>query len=328
MANRQLILGIDTSNYTTSLSLLNVEKQLVKEARRLLPVKAGEVGLRQSEALFQHISNLPELFEELLQGINPSEIAAIASATRPRPLEESYMPVFLAAKSYGQALSSALKVPFYEFSHQEGHIEAGLWSIGLAPKKPFMALHLSGGTTEALEVIPHGPGYQITILGGTSDLSAGQYIDRIGVKLGLPFPAGPHLEALAKGWTGSPLTVPISVKENQISLSGPETYLQRLLEKDHEPSAVARGVFDSLGKALSKLIKNLSKPYQEILLVGGVACNSFIKNQLMHEFKTSSMLIHFANPRFSSDNAVGIGLLGVKNHANKNTFGYRGNSIH
>ncbi len=322
MNSSQLVLGIDTSNYTTSLSLISMEGQLIHEERKLLPVKPGEVGLRQSEALFHHIKNLPQLFEKLLTDIAPMKIAAISSATRPRPLEESYMPVFLGAQSYGQAMATLLKVPLYQFSHQEGHIEAGLWSSGFVPRKPFLALHLSGGTTEALAVTPQGPGYQINILGGTNDLSAGQYIDRIGVKLGLPFPAGPHLEVLAKKWVDSPPSVPLSVQENHISLSGPETHFKRLIEQGHPPAAVASGVFHSLGKGLIKLIKNLAAPYQEILLVGGVACNSIIKEHLEEAFQKSGIRFYFANPRFSSDNAVGIGLLGVKNHADKNTISY------
>lgn len=321
MTNKSLILGIDTSNYTTSLSLTTLSGELVREKRRLLPVKLGAVGLRQSEALFHHMKHLPELFQELLEGIPPEALAAISCAVRPRPLEESYMPVFLGAKSYGETLAAALKIPCYGFSHQEGHLEAGVWSLQWQPQKPFLALHLSGGTTEVLRVIPQPAGYEIAIVGGTSDLSAGQFIDRIGVGLGLPFPAGPHLEGLANTCQDKGMEVPVSVKGSTISFSGPETFLQRQLKLPHDPGAIAKGLFLSIGKGLGKVIKHCLSSMDEVLLVGGVASNAIVKAALLESFKQTSVKFYFGVPKYCSDNAVGISLLGGKQYAAENSIG-------
>ncbi|AKL95300.1 O-sialoglycoprotein endopeptidase Gcp [Clostridium aceticum] len=322
MIKEAVILGLDTSNYTTSLALINLQGKLMKEERQLLPVEKGRLGLRQSEALFQHVKNMPLLVEALSKDIS-CQVVAIASATKPRPLEESYMPVFLAAESFGKTMSSLWRVPFYELSHQEGHIEAGLWSLDLKMKEPFLALHLSGGTTELLKVTPKTVGYEIDILGGSSDISAGQFIDRIGVKLNLPFPAGAYLEALLSEGEKGDINIPISVKGTTLSFSGPETFLQRRLEQNISSSQIAFSVFQCIAKSLLQLIKNALKkyPYQQVLLVGGVASNKVIKAFLEDQLRGENVKLNFGNPKYCSDNAVGIGVLGLQSYLyNKDDF--------
>lgn len=315
MMKRNLILGIDTSNYTTSLALIDIEGNLVNDARRLLPVEKGRLGLRQSDALFQHIKILPVLVKELLDKAGEYKIVAVSSATKPRPLEESYMPVFLAASSYGETLSQLLGVPFFDYSHQEGHIEAGLWSLKLQFQQPFLAFHLSGGTTELLLVNPLEDGYDIDIIGGTKDISAGQLIDRVGVKLDLPFPSGPHLEALADKCEGGNISSPFSIAGNYISYSGPETHFNRLIEKGAVAHEVAYAVFQCVGESLAASINNAIKTYGcgDILFVGGVASNLHIKS-LLEERLSGKIRMHFTLPKLCSDNAVGISSLGVKKY--------------
>ncbi len=313
---QKLVLGIDTSNYTTSLALMSLEGKLISEARQLLPVQKGSLGLRQSDALFQHVKNLPQLFNGLLAGLDAYDIVAVSGATRPRPLESSYMPVFLAASSYGQSISQVMKIPFYPFSHQEGHIEAGLWSANIQFQQPFLAFHLSGGTTELLLVNPAKEGYDIDIIGGSADISAGQLIDRLGVRLGLPFPAGPHLEELADKWAGQAIEAPVSVKATSVSFSGPETFLQRQIDKGSAPEEVAYLAFQCIGRSLLKCIKNALKDYRakELLLVGGVASNKFIRSVLADGFKENNLSINYGLPKHCTDNAVGISALGVKKY--------------
>lgn len=177
MIKEPIILGLDTSNYTTSLAMVNTQGKLINEERRLLEVKKGTLGLRQSEALFQHIKGFSVLSKRIAGISLDYNIVAIAAAIKPRPIENSYMPVFLAAQSLGETMSNLWNVPFYGFSHQEGHIEAGLWSLNLKMDKPFLTLHISGGTTELLRVTPKKKGYKIEIVGETSDISAGQFVD-------------------------------------------------------------------------------------------------------------------------------------------------------
>ncbi|SDK51111.1 Kae1-like domain-containing protein [Natronincola ferrireducens] len=313
MTKEKVVIGLDTSNYTTSLGVVNLQGQLIQDERILLPVKKGNLGLRQSEALFHHIKGLPLL----AQRTSGYEIVAISSAIKPRPIEDSYMPVFLAAESFGKTMSNLWDVAFYGFSHQEGHIKAGLWSTGVKPSKPFLALHLSGGTTEALKVIPKDIGYEIEIIGGTTDISAGQFIDRIGVKLNLPFPAGPHLEKILENQDlqllkGNP---PISVKGNYISFSGPETHFQREIKEASNPVEIAYGVFQCVARSLYKWIDNLLKSYpsDEILFVGGVASNKIIRSYLQDKLQ-KRLKLYFGDGQYCSDNGVGIAVLGVESY--------------
>lgn len=313
---QKLVLGIDTSNYTTSLALMNLEGRLVSEARQLLPVQQGSLGLRQSDALFHHVKNLPVLFNNLLMGLDDYEIVAVSAATRPRPLDDSYMPVFLAASSYGQSISQIMRIPFFPYSHQEGHIEAGLWSANIQFQQPFLAFHLSGGTTELLLVNPAKEGYDIDIIGGSSDISAGQLIDRIGVRLGLPFPAGPHLEDLADQWIGQAMETPISVKATTVSFSGPETFFQRQIDKGSMPKEIAYIAFQCVGRSLLSCTRNALKNHasKALLLVGGVASNKYIRAVLSDGLKENSLNINYGLPKYCTDNAVGISALGVKKY--------------
>ncbi|SES70853.1 N6-L-threonylcarbamoyladenine synthase [Natronincola peptidivorans] len=314
MNKEAAILGIDTSNYTTSLALITLEDELLVDKRKLLPVKEGLLGLRQSEAVFNHIKELPLLAKAISKENSRFEIVAISSATKPRPLPDSYMPVFIAAESFGYTMSNLFHVPFYKFSHQEGHIQAGLWSLSLKLKRPFFALHISGGTTELLKVIPKEVGYKIDILGSSSDISAGQFIDRIGVKLKLPFPAGAHMEALINKEIVDHVNIPVSVKNNSISFSGPETYIQRKLKENIKDDLIAYSVFQCVGKSLYQLIKNASTQdtCRDILLVGGVASNKIIREYLSEKLNQEAFKTYFALPNYCSDNAVGIASLGVE----------------
>ena len=118
------VLGLDTSNYTTSVALFDGERGV--NLGCLLEVRPGELGLRQSDALFQHVKRLPQLLEQLEIG----DIQAVGASTRPRAVEGSYMPCFLAGESQGRGIAATLGVPFYAHSHQQGHLAAAAWSAG------------------------------------------------------------------------------------------------------------------------------------------------------------------------------------------------------
>ena len=122
------VLALDTSNYTTSVAVFDGREG--QNEGRLLEVRPGELGLRQSDALFQHVKRLPELFGRLEERGMLRDIRAVGASTRPRAVEGSYMPCFLAGASQGEALSHTLGVPFYAFSHQQGHLAAASWSAG------------------------------------------------------------------------------------------------------------------------------------------------------------------------------------------------------
>ena len=167
------VIGIDTSNYTTSIAFFDGTGG--ENCSKLLPVKSGELGLRQSDAVFAHIKSLPELSGRLFSHVR-DEIRAVGVSTRPRAVEGSYMPCFLVGLSHATLLSNALHVPLVEVSHQQGHVAASLWSAGHLElmDAPHLAWHLSGGTTELLLVEPEGKLVKCTKIGGTTDISAGR----------------------------------------------------------------------------------------------------------------------------------------------------------
>ena len=312
-----LVLGIDTSCYTTSVAAVDVEDNLIEEHRQLLKVPAGERGLQQSQAVFQHIQNLPGVVSRVFNRLPEARIVAVAASTRPRPRERSYMPVFTVSETQGKTWAKILRVPFWETSHQEGHLLSGLWSCGMSTPDKFLAVHLSGGTSEILGVTYFSTEarFELEILGGTRDLHAGQLIDRIGVKMGLAFPAGPSLEKLAQGARGKEVRIPSSVDGYDFSFSGSETQARRLLEQGTPVPEVARAVESCITKTLEKALRHAVEDtgLKEVLLVGRVAANKFLRERLRQrlEHRAVGARLAFADPGYSTDNAVGVALAGT-----------------
>ena len=305
-------LGIDTSNYTTSVAVLDDQGQLVFENRRLLQVAQGKHGLRQSEALFQHVKVFPEIYN--LPASLAKNISGVAVSTRPRDIEGSYMPVFVAGLGYARTIAQTLGIPLLECSHQHNHLAAGFWSADWWPQgQQVLAVHLSGGTSEILDLNWDEPP-EIKLIGETRDINAGQFIDRVGVALGLPFPAGPHLEELAKGATGS-VRLASPVDEMNMSFSGPLSAALRLIG-DVEPAELARGVEDCVAKAVEKALIKAKEVTgsRQVLLVGGVMCNSRIRQRLIQrlEHKAHGFKLYFAAPEASRDNAIGCAVLAMR----------------
>lgn len=298
-------LAFDTSNYTTSVAYYSPEQQL--QARKLLDVPAGALGLRQQEALFQHVKRLPDLAEELL-GKDVGEIVAVGASVAPREAEGSYMPCFLAGSGQGRTLARALCVPFYPWSHQQGHLAAAAWSAGHLEllDAPFLAWHLSGGTTELLKVTPQGVAVTASKIGGTTDISAGQLIDRTGVLLGLDFPAGAALDALAREAEGTLKPFPVKTGELQFSLSGMENKVQALAQAGEAPAEIARFVLDTLAQTVQRVTVAAQDLYPglPVLCSGGVASNSRLRYRL-----TEFCQAVFAPPEYSTDNAMGTAIL-------------------
>lgn len=310
-----LFLGLDTSAYTTSLALVDSQKRVVSDQRIPLQVKPGERGLRQSQALFFHLKNLPILFESL-DYEQYQQVKAIAASAWPRRVENSYMPVFLAGLNQARALSRFSALPLYQVSHQEGHIMAAL--IGneeLFGQDGFLAVHFSGGTSEILRV-SWDPKHLLAIQTGLSglDLCAGQVVDRVGVLMGLPFPAGPALESLAM--QSSQIDIPhlsTTVKGKGFSFSGIEAQAMRLIKAGCKHQDMAYALFKAIARTLEKalLFETAQSGLAHVLLAGGVMANQIIKNHLLDRLADSShgLHLHFAEPRLCSDNAVGVACL-------------------
>lgn len=298
------VVGIDTSNYTTSIAYL--DEQWGENCGKLLPVKQGALGLRQSDAVFAHTKSLPELSGRLFSHIPEKNITAIGVSTRPRAVEGSYMPCFLVGVSHAALLSQALGVPLVEVSHQQGHIAAALWSAKRMDlmDSPFLSWHLSGGTTELLLVSPDGRNVKCEKIGGTTDISAGQLIDRTGQLLGLPFPAGKHLDELSNEATGND-RFRVKCTERSFSFSGIQNKVQQYYAQGQTPPetaafalrCVAGAVFQATQQALD------AYPGLPVVFSGGVASNKLLR-QWMAPLKPI-----FAEPQYSTDNAMGVAVL-------------------
>ncbi len=304
-------LGIDTSNYRTSVAICDENGTPVKSVRRLLTVKDGDRGLRQSDALFAHIKALPGIMKE----IGKFPLYAVGYSRTPRDCEGSYMPCFLAGQAIASAIAEILGVPLFPFSHQAGHIEAAIFSCNSHEKVPktentvqkfsengtFIAFHLSGGTSEAL-LYDNG---KITLLGSTLDLNAGQVIDRVGVMLGLKFPAGEELETLA-GELPFSKGIKISVKKFDCNFAGIENMTKKLYTDTQNRELTAAFAIDSVCKTVDKITENITSEYPKlpVLYAGGVMACKRIQKILGKKYNCG-----FAEPMYSGDNAVGTALL-------------------
>jgi len=322
MKNKQVVLGIDTSCYTTSLAIMDLAGDLLGDFRRILTVKSGGCGLAQSEMVFQHTRNLPELIEQI-RTMDELQVVAIGASDRPRPLTDSYMPAFLTGLGLARSLAKVLQVPIFTLSHQENHLEAGLWSAGGPSTSRFLLLHASGGTTDIMTVTRHED-YSFTLktVGESIDLHAGQFIDRVGVALGLPFPAGPHLEKLAQSAT-EVFALPVAVHKEKISFSGPATAALRAIAAGADKAAIARGTEIAIGEAFHRSLRNVcsQENIQEILLVGGVAANKFIRDLLIAKLAKRNIKIYVPEAKYSGDGAVGVAAHAIKRMRDCNANG-------
>ena len=300
-------LGIDTSNYTTSVALYNSETNEVISKKKLLPVKHGEKGIRQSDAVFHHTVQLPELIQELFAG-NKYHINGIGVSVKPCNEENSYMPCFLAGVSVAVSLSEAMGIPLYKYSHQDGHIMAALYSadkIGLI-SDTFLAFHISGGTSQALLVEPTERYYKTTVVSDSLDLKAGQAVDRVGVSLGLSFPCGPELEKLALKSEKDFSKIKVFRRDGKFSLSGVENKCKKMLDESDSPENISLYCLNYIYSAIDDTVNELLQKYGKIPIVfsGGVMSNSIIRNNIQKKYNS-----FFAEPYYSSDNACGIAIL-------------------
>ena len=303
-----LVLGIDTSNYTTSCALYDSQNCTVIQKKQLLPVKSGECGIRQSDAVFHHTKQLPALMEKLFDGVS-SVPDAISVSTTPRRCEGSYMPCFTVGEGVARSLSAAMNIPLFTNSHQEGHIAAALYSAGKLDLigDRFLAFHVSGGTTEGMLVTSDKANViSCELVSESSDLNAGQLIDRTGVMLGLDFPCGKELEKLALEYN-EPIKVKPSVKGTTCSLSGFQNKLQDIYRLSNDKNKTAAYTLAYVEATVSKMTENCFELFGKMPVVyaGGVMSNSIIRKSLESKFDA-----YFAEPDFSCDNAAGVALLG------------------
>ncbi len=343
MTEQKYVLGIDTSNYRTSVALVS-QDNIICDFRRFLDVKQGERGLRQSDALFQHVKNLPDLFEQVNDEFHGG-IHAVAYSSKPRPVEGSYMPCFLAGEMAARSIGSMLNVPVISFSHQEGHMQSIKSYSEMSYIDEFLACHFSGGTCEILKVNTKDvepekdliyDGYQliggenffydIECIGGSKDISFGQVIDRAGVLMGYSFPAGQELDDIAMKTGGSTnMLTPITVQNVEFNLSGIDTQIKNKINsmskgkpvslmEDRLKHEIIREIFDKIAVCISKVLLQASNKtgIKDIIMSGGVSSSRYIRRQVSEEMEKEDIIVYFDESDLATDNGIGIALLGGK----------------
>lgn len=305
------ILGIDTSNYTTSVAAYDLLTSKMTQNKKLLPVKEGTVGLRQSDAVFHHTKQLPEIIEEL-ECID-NNIVAIGASSKPCSKDGSYMPCFLVGSGLARSFSKINHIPLHLFTHQQGHVAAALYGAERTDllNTEFLAFHISGGTTDLLLVQPDEESIiRCECIAQSLDLKAGQLIDRVGNKLGLSFPAGPQLDAISLDGNASHFgRIKASTENGNCHFSGVENQCEKLIQEGYSNGDVALYCLLSIYEAIASMTKYALDEYGNlpVLFAGGVMSNTLLKSKLSNEFNGV-----FAPPIFSSDNAVGIAYLTMK----------------
>lgn len=304
-----LTLGIDTSNYATSLAVFSKDTgEVVCDIKKFLPVKAGQTGLRQSDALFHHVAALPGLLQELGEKADLTQVGCVGVSARPRPVEGSYMPCFLAGVNAATAFAAGRKIPVFQTTHQQGHIAAALYATGNPEllERPVLVFHVSGGTTDLL----YCPSLEeIHLVGTSNDLYAGQAVDRLGVKLGFPFPAGSYVSDLALRCPER-IHPKVSVKGTRCNLSGLENQCDKLLQEGCSREYVCRYCLAAIGETLYKMATAAMELYPGVPVVfaGGVMSSQVIAQDL----KIKMPQAYFVPGRFSSDNAIGVSILAAR----------------
>lgn len=317
-------MGIDTSAYTTSIAIVDETHNVIFDDRKILQVKQGDRGLRQQEAVFQHLNNIPRMIDTLSHKIDLTKVKTVSASVKPRNLKESYMPVFKVAQGQAFVVSRILNTEYKEFSHQDGHIAAGILGSNLKHKRTLLAFHISGGTSELLLVKDNKKNYDIELIGGTKDISAGQLIDRIGVRLGFTFPSGKELDMLSQKGNIISKNIPINTHDTWINFSGAETFFYRLIDGNICPKEdISNSVFYCIACALTNVVIEAIKVYDidDILIIGGVAANTLIReilNERIHESGIGK--VYFPTPDYCTDNAIGTAFLGATKSGEK-SFG-------
>lgn len=308
-----LILGIDTSAYTTSIAVAEAATgKIISDLRRVLSVGEGQKGLRQQEAVFQHLKNFIELYEQL--DMDLSKINTVSVSSRPRNVEGSYMPVFTVGQNFGRAIARTLNAEYMEYSHQENHIGAALMEHYKEINRNILAIHISGGTTEFLHVNKLSKGYEAEIIGGTRDITLGQLIDRIGTCMGFPFPCGYHMEKYLHSNTDiEKIKYPSIAKSQFINLSGMENYYKNLYTSNkYNKASIVCSLFEYASSCILNITEQLQNQYKfdAIIVTGGVASNSIVRNKMTDRFGSEVKLV-FPSISNSSDNAVGSAYLPI-----------------
>lgn len=304
-----LILGFDTSNYATSLAVFDTTAgEVVCDCKQFLPVKSGQLGLRQSDAVFHHTAALPQLLQTIAAKADLTRVGAVGVSARPRDVEGSYMPCFLVGVNAATAFSLARGIPMVQTTHQQGHAAAAMFAAA-GPElfgKELLIFHVSGGTTDLLHCDEQG---HLECLGTSGDLYAGQAVDRLGVRLGYGFPAGAQVSELAARCAES-IRPKASVQGMNCSLSGLQNQCEKLLQEGRSPEYVCKYCLLCVAETLRRMCTAAQAQYSglPVVFAGGVMSSDLVRQYITHRIPQA----HFVPGKFASDNAIGVSILAAR----------------
>ena len=304
-----ITLGIDTSNYASSIAVIDYEKnEVLLNEKQFLPVKQGECGLRQQDAVFSHIKNLIDMLELVHNKFDLSCVQAVGVSVKPTNEEGSYMPCFLVGKLLSQMVKAVKDIPVIQTTHQDGHLNSALFSLNNESlySQKIIVFHVSGGTTDMILV---DNGNIVETVGSSNDLFAGQAVDRLGVKLGFPFPAGVYVSQLAQQCDET-IKPKVSVKGLSCNLSGLQNQCEKLIADGRDNSYVCKYCLSFIARTLIKMAENARKEFGNlpIVFVGGVMSSGTIKEIVQENMENT----YFVQPVFSSDNAIGTAAVAAR----------------
>ena len=299
-------IGIDTSNYATSIAVYDSKSgSICVMEKKFLPVPKGQIGIRQSDAVYHHTVAIPLLLEKVNQQFSLNKIEAVGVSKKPRPLENSHMPCFEVGFAVAKSMALAKGLPLIETTHQQGHIAAAIFGANRMDlrKDKLLVFHVSGGTTDLLLCDNM---QVIKTISQSADLYAGQAIDRLGVKLGFDFPAGVEVSKLAFN-CDEKIQPRSTVKDDVCHLSGLENLCDKLLSEGKSKEYTSKFCLLSIADTLQKMLYTARSKYGDIhcICAGGVMSSDIISEYMIKKCNN----ISFAPAKFSSDNAAGVALI-------------------
>jgi len=303
-----LILGVETSCDETGLALYDDQAGglLAHAVHSQVAMHEAYGGVVPELASRDHLKRLVPLCREVFAraGRQPGDLGAVAYTEGP-----GLAGALLAGASYARSLAHALGIPALGIHHLEGHLLSPLLSTR-APAFPFVALLVSGGHTQLMQVHEVG---RYALLGETQDDAAGEAFDKTAKLLGLGYPGGPALSKLAESGRPARYKLPrpmIASGDLEFSFSGLKTAVLTLLKKEPqlEKKDLARAFVDAVVEVLvAKCALAMERTgLAQLVVAGGVGANSQLRAALDAKGSAAGFDVFYPEPELCTDNGAMI----------------------
>ena len=308
------VLGIETSCDETSASVITEEFRVLSNVIHSQPAHSDFGGVVPEIASREHCLKIEDIVGQALEkaGIGPEGIDLVCATSSP-----GLMGALLVGLSFAKGFAFSRNIPFAAVNHLDAHIQANVFTDPKAVEPPYTALVVSGGHT-FLAACGKGHGHEL--IGNTLDDAAGEALDKAGKLMGLAYPAGREIEAIAKKGNPAfhhfPRALPAKNNLN-FSFSGLKTALKNFLKK-MDPADIEGKTADILASYQEAVMDALVKKsvlalrktkYRKLLLCGGVARNGLLRERLSLSIKPPHEL-YYPAPEFCTDNGAMIAAAG------------------